>query len=41
MKSNKNVTDPPPPKKINLDFNKGINLENGIGIKTNNKCINT
>lgn len=39
MKNNKNVTDPPPPKK--RDFNKGIILENGIGIKTNNKCINT
>lgn len=41
MKNSKNVTDPPPQKKINLEFNKGINLENGIGIKTNNKCINT
>lgn len=40
MKNNKNVTDPPPPKK-KLDFDKGINPENGIGIKTNNKCINT
>lgn len=40
MKNNKNVTDSPPPKE-KWDFNKGIILENGIGIKTNNKCINT